>query len=134
LSLMRAVGYALGCDVVWLGYALEGGRCGRRIARCVLRGGAAMDADNRIGPEGAASLAPALERMPLLSSLQLWGARIRVGRGLGGCGGPGHWCVPLGYALRCDVVWLGYALEGGRCLGRIARCVLEGRGGDGCRQ
>ncbi len=40
-------------------------------------GRAAMDAGNRIGPEGAASLAPALERMPLLSSLDLGGARIR---------------------------------------------------------
>ena len=80
LSLVRAVGYALGCDVAWLGYALEGGRCGRRFARCVLRGRAAMDAGNEIGPEGAASLAPALEKMPQLTSLCLECARIRFGR------------------------------------------------------
>ncbi len=67
--------------MVWLGYSLEGGGCGRRIARCVLRcvlrGRAAMDAGNGIGPEGAASLAPALEEMPQLTSLILGGARIR---------------------------------------------------------
>ncbi len=77
--MVRAVGYALGCDVVWLGYALAGGRCGRRIARCVLEGRAAMDAENNIGPEGAASLAPALEKMPQLTSLDLFGARTRFG-------------------------------------------------------
>jgi hypothetical protein len=27
--LVRAVGYALGCGVVWVGYALEGGRAMR---------------------------------------------------------------------------------------------------------
>ena len=64
-------GYALGCGVVWLGYALAGGRCGRRIARCVLEGRAAMDAGNKLGPEGAALLAPALEKMPQLTSLKL---------------------------------------------------------------
>jgi hypothetical protein len=76
-ALVRAVGYYLGCDVVWLGYALEGGRCLGRFARCVLRGRAAMDAGNGIGREGAASLAPALEKMPQLTSLDLYGARIR---------------------------------------------------------
>ena len=45
---------------------------------CVLRGRAAMDAGNQIGPEGAASLAPALERMPQLTSLTLRGAGIRL--------------------------------------------------------
>ncbi len=68
---MHAVGYALGCDVLCLGYALAGGGCVRRFARCVLRGRAAMDAGNRIGREGAASLAPALERMTQLISLGL---------------------------------------------------------------
>ncbi len=47
------------------------------IARCVLRGRAAMDAVNGIGPEAATSLAPALEKMPQLTSLDLDGARIR---------------------------------------------------------
>jgi hypothetical protein len=106
-AFVRAVGYALGCNVavVWLGYALEGGRCGRRLARCVLRGGAAMDADNGIGREGAASLAPALEKMPQLTSLGLSGARIRFwAKASGGWGGPGHWCVLLG--TRLDAMWL----------------------------
>jgi hypothetical protein len=78
------------------------------VCEVCAEGRAAMDAGNELGREAAASLAPALEKMPQLTSLHLVGARIRVGRGLGGCGGPGHWCVPLGYALRCDVVWLGY--------------------------
>ena len=82
--MVRAVGYALGCDVVWLGCLLEGRGWGRRIARCVLRGRAAMDAGNWIRPEGVASLAPALEKMPLLTSLILGGARIRI------------WARPLG--------------------------------------
>jgi hypothetical protein len=46
-----------------------------------------MDAANELGPEGAASLAPALEKMPQLTSLDLQCARIRFGarrRGLGG--------------------------------------------------
>jgi hypothetical protein len=72
---------------VWLGYALAGGRCGRRIARCVLEGRAAMDADNELGREGAASLAPALDKMPQLTSLELGCARTRFWarrRGVGG--------------------------------------------------
>ena len=77
-SSVRAVGHALGCDVVWLGYALAGGRCLRRIARVCAEGRAAMDAVNRIGPEGAALLAPTLEKMPQLTSLDLdRGARTR---------------------------------------------------------
>ena len=50
---------------------------------------AAMDAGNGVGPEGAASLAPALEKMPQLTSLNLGGARIRFWarpRGLRGSG------------------------------------------------
>jgi hypothetical protein len=45
-----------------------------------------MDADYRIRREGAASLAPALEKMPQLTSLDLTRARIRFGRGLWGWG------------------------------------------------
>ena len=97
--MVRAVGFSLGCEVLWLGYALEGGRCDRRFASCVLRGGAAMDAGNRIGPEGAASLAPALEKMPQLTSLDLGGARIRVWARPRGLGGPGLWCLLLGTRL-----------------------------------
>jgi hypothetical protein len=96
-------------DAMWcgLGYALEGRGCGRWFARCVLRGRAAMDAGNRIRPEGAASLAPALEKMPQLTSLNLGGARIRIERGLGCLGGPGSLVLAVGYALGCDVVWFG---------------------------
>jgi hypothetical protein len=133
-ALVHAVGYALGCDVVWLGYALEGGRCVRRFARCVLRGRAAMDADNGIGPEGAASLAPALEKMPQLTSLDLGSALIRSGRGLRGLGGPGHWCVLLG--TRLDAMWCGWGTclrAGDACDGLRVVCA-EGAGGDGCRQ
>jgi hypothetical protein len=84
--------------------------------------------------EGAASLAPALEKMPQLTSLDLGGARIRFWARPRGLGGSGSLVRAVGYALGCDVVWLGYALEGGRCGRRFARCVLRGRGGDGCRQ
>ena len=40
-------------------------------------GRAAMDAANELGPEGAASLAPALEKMPQLTFINLGGAGIR---------------------------------------------------------
>ncbi len=113
--------------MVWLGYALLGGGWGRRIARCVLRGRAAMDAGNELGPEGAASLVPALERMTQLTSFYLDGARIRIGRGTGGLGRVGSSVRAFGYALGCDVVWLGYALEGGGCVRLLARCVLRDR-------
>ncbi len=103
--MVRAVGYALGCGVVWLGCALEGGGCVRRNPRCVLRGRAAMDAGNGIGREGAASLAPALEKMRRLTSLNLRGARIRIGRGLEGLG---VWvvgaCCWVRAWMRCGVV------------------------------
>ena len=62
-------------------------------------GRAAMDAVNGIGREGAASLAPVLEKMTQLTSLDLSCARIRSGRGLRGLGGPGLWCVLLGTRL-----------------------------------
>jgi hypothetical protein len=105
--LVRAVGYALGCGVVWLGYALEGGRCVRRFGRCVVRGRASMDADNWIQRRGAASLAPALEKMPQLISLTLRGARIRLlGGASGAVGGLYLWCVLLGTCL--DAVCCGW--------------------------
>jgi hypothetical protein len=92
----------------------------------------AQDEGNNIGPEGAASLAPALERMPQLTSLDLGGARICLWARPSGAAGSLSLVRAVGYALGCDVLWLGYALEGGRCVRRFARCVL--RGCDGCRQ
>jgi hypothetical protein len=97
-------------DAVWCGwgYALAGGRCGRRIARCVLEGRAAMDAGNGIGPEGAASLAPALEKMQQLTSLYLGGARIRFWARARGVGGSFSLVrAVVGYALGWDVVVVG---------------------------
>jgi hypothetical protein len=120
---VRAVGYALGCGVVWLGCALEGGRCVRRIGRCVIEGRAAMDAGNDIGPEGAASLAPALEKMPQLTSLDLRGARIRFGARPRGLGALVRWVRGGGYALGCGVEWVGSALEGGRAM-RATDCEV----------
>jgi hypothetical protein len=67
-----------------------------------------MDAGNSIGllPEGAASLAPALEKMPQLTSLTLTGARIRLWARPRGEGGSLLWCVLLG--TRLDAVWCGW--------------------------
>ncbi len=104
------------------------------VCEVCAEGRAAMDADNDIGPEGAASLAPALEKMPQLTSLDLRGARIRFWARPRGAGGSGSLVGAVGYALECDVVCLAYALESGRCVRRFARCVLKGAGGDGCRQ
>ena len=70
-------------------------------------GRAAMDADNRIGRKGAASLAPALEKMTQLTSLNLGGARIRFWARRRGFGGSFSLVRGVGYALGCDVVWLG---------------------------
>ncbi len=97
-------------DAVWCGwgYALAGGRCVRRIARCVLEGRAAMDAVNQLEPEGAASLAPALEEMTQLTSLDLHCARIRFWARRLGVWGSFSLVRAVGYALGCDVVWSGY--------------------------
>ena len=48
----------------------------RTVVCEVCERGVAMDAGNAIGPEGVASLVPALEKMPQLTSLNLNGARI----------------------------------------------------------
>jgi hypothetical protein len=100
-------------DAVWSGWGMRlraGGRCVRRIARCVLRGRAAMDADNELGREGAASLAPALEKMSQLTSLNLRGARILFwARPRGVWAGLFVWCVPLG--TRLDAVWCGWGMR-----------------------
>ena len=102
--MVRAVGYAHGCGVVWLGYALAGGRA-MLATDCEVcaEGRAAMDADNELGPEGAASLAPALEKMTQLTFIDLRGARTRFGRGLWGLG-IGALVRGAGYALGWDVV------------------------------
>ena len=68
-----------------------------------------MDADNGIGAAGMASLAPALERMPQLTSLELACARI----------GPGEaWSVWVCGMLRGFVLW---ALDALRC-GVLSAC------------
>jgi hypothetical protein len=74
---------------------------------CVLEGRAAMDAGNRVGREGAASLAAALEKMTQLTSLDLSGARTRFWARRRGFGGSFSLVRGVGYALGCDVVWLG---------------------------
>ena len=66
-----------------------------------------MDADNEICPEAVASLGPALEKMPQLTSLDLDGARIRFwARPRGGWWGLFLGCVPL--STRLDAVWCGW--------------------------
>jgi hypothetical protein len=73
-----------------------------------------MDAGHRIGPKGAASLAPALKKMTQLTSLDLGGAthdlscaRIRFwATAFGGFGRPALWCVLLG--TRLDAMWCGW--------------------------
>ncbi len=81
-------------------------------------GRAAMDADNELGSEGAASLAPALEKMPQLTSLYLYGARIRFWARRRGVGGSFSLVRGVGYALGCDVVLLGV-----RACGRAMRAT-----------
>ena len=69
-------------------------------------GSAAMDADNQMGPEGAASLAPALEKMPQLTSIVLFGARIRFWARRRGAWGVFFFgaCCWVGAWMRCAVV------------------------------
>jgi hypothetical protein len=87
-------------------------------------GRAAMDADNWIGPEEAASLAPALEKMTQLTSLNLGGAWIRFWARRRGVGGVFFFgCVVLGTRLDAMCCAWGYVLEGGRCGRRFARCA-----------
>ena len=76
------------------------------VCEVCAEGRAAMDADNELGPEGAASLAPALEKMPQLTSLNLSGARIRFWARPRGAGGLCLRCGLLG--TRLDAVWCGW--------------------------
>ena len=98
-------------------------------------GRAAMDA-GRIGPEGAASLAPALEKMTQLTSLHLRGARIRFWarpRVLGLVGSFGACCCCWVRAwMRCGVVGVCACGRGMRAT--VCKVRAEGAGGDGCRQ
>ncbi len=74
----------------------------------MLEGRAAMDAANGIGPEGAASLAPALEKMPQLTFIDLGSARIRFWarpRDVLGSFSLGAWCWVR--------AWMGYGVVGG---------------------
>ncbi len=99
-------------DAMWCGWGARlraGGRCGRRIWEVCSEGRAAMDAGNYFGPEGAASLAPALEKMPQLTSLDLAGAGIRFWARPRGLGGLFLWCVPL--STRLDAMWCGWGMR-----------------------
>jgi hypothetical protein len=116
----------MGWGVVW-GTTLAGGRCVRRIARCVLEGRAAMDAGNGLGPEGAASLAPALEEMTQLTSLDLQCARIRFWARRLGVWGSFSLVRAVGYALGCDVVWSGYDACGRAISATDCEVCAEGR-------
>jgi hypothetical protein len=102
--------------------------CGRGDLRTAVREvcarGAAMDAGNKIQPAGAASLVPALEKMPQLTSLNLAGARIGLGRGssVGAIGGRAFEVCD-----RIRRVVGGFAVGVGAICGRwCARCVREG--------
>ncbi len=61
-----------------------------------------MDAGNSIGPEGVASLVPALEKMPQLTSLNIACARIGLSE-TGALGGFSFW-VLFGCAVRWGLV------------------------------
>ncbi len=76
-------------------------------------GRAAMDADNDIGPKGAASLAPALEKMPQLTLLALGGARTRFWARPRGVG----WDFSFG-ACRWVRAWMRCGVVGVRACGR----------------
>ena len=84
---------------------------------CVLEGRAAMDADNELGPEGVASLVPALEKMSQLTSINLGCARTRFWARRRGVGGS----FSLG-ACRWVRAWMRCGVVGGMRL----------RAGDGC--
>jgi hypothetical protein len=84
-----------------------------------------MDAENDIGPEGVASLVPALEKMPQLTSLDI--SRAWIGFGLErrchlGCSG-----AFVLYCLRDLVVRPFVVAVGAICGRRCATCVHEGR-------
>ena len=81
------------------------GRGDLRTVVCeVCERGVAMDAVNDIGPVGVASLVPALEKMPQLTSLNLKGARIGLGRG-SSVGGFGCLGCCLGVRLNGALLW-----------------------------
>jgi hypothetical protein len=88
-----------------------------------------MDAGNRLGDEGAASLVPAFEKMPQLTSLGLGCARIRFwARRRGVCGVFFFGCVVLG--TRLDAVWCGWGMRlraGDACDGLRGVCLSGGR-------
>jgi hypothetical protein len=90
-----------------------------------------LDVGNRIGDAEAASLVPALEKMPQLTYLEISCARIGLGRG---------WSEKGFGSLGC---FSGVLFEGSCCgdFGvRVVRFADDGvrgvcvRGGDGCSQ
>jgi hypothetical protein len=89
-----------------------------------------MDADNILEPEGAASLAPALEKMPQLTSLDLGCARIRFWERRLGVWGSFSLVRASWYALGWDGVWLRYdacGRAGDACDGLRGVCLRGGR-------
>ncbi len=85
------------------------------ICSVCAEGRAAMDAGNEIGPEGAASLAPALKKMTQLTSLDLGCARILFRRGLGTSDG------------RCCGAVVGVRICGSAMLATVFEVCAEGR-------
>ena len=89
-----------------------------------------MDAGNEIGAAGVASLAPALERMPQLTSLDLSRARIGIGRGVERLGlWHGAWICAVGFG--CAALWCAERLRAGII---VVRDMCADRAAHGCRQ
>jgi hypothetical protein len=89
-----------------------------------------MDADNRIGAAGVASLAPALEKMPQLTSLDLSRARIGIGRGMERLGlWHAAWICAVGFG--CAALWCAERLRAGII---VVRDMCAGGAAHGCRE
>ncbi len=71
-------------------------------------------------------MAPALEKMTQLTSLDLSCARIRFRRGLGGLGLMSL-VRAVGYELGCDVLCLGCALQGRAMRPTVCELCAEGQ-------
>jgi hypothetical protein len=132
-STLRAIGWACavanaGNVVMMLRVVGWGGWARGCSGRWGLRGesrGAAVRAGNRIGDDGAASLAPSLGRMAQLTSLDLGGTLRAIG-----------WACAVANAgnvvmMLCVVGRGGWAIG---CSGWLGLARGERRGGSACRQ